>query len=184
MIPYFTRLKLAFKTFFSILDHSRIPDDTLSAFGATGAHPPARQPGGIQPPGRHAAGPADDASPAAQVLALLQRDGRLIDFLMEDLSAYGDAQVGAAVRNVHSSCREVLRRYMTLEPVVVEEEGARVTVEPGTDPAMVKVIGNAGGRPPYEGIVRHRGWLVSRIDLPPTPAGARHVVAPAEIEVP
>ena len=191
MIPYFTRLKLAFKTFFSILDHSRLPDDTLSAFGATAAHPPARQTGDIQP-GRHAAGsaagpaagPADDASRAAQVLALLQRDGRLIDFLMEDLSAYGDAQVGAAVRNVHSNCREVLRRYMTLEPVVVEEEGARVTVEPGTDPAMVKVVGNAAGRPPYEGIVRHRGWLVSRIDLPPAPAGASHVVAPAEIEVP
>jgi hypothetical protein len=103
---------------------------------------------------------------------------------MEDLSAYGDEQVGAAVRNVHASCRDVLRRYMTFEPVVVEQEGARVTVEPGTDPAMVKVVGNAAGRPPYEGIVRHRGWLVSRIDLPPAPAGARYVVAPAEVEVP
>jgi hypothetical protein len=104
--------------------------------------------------------------------------------MMEELNAYRDVQVGAADRNVHASCRAVLRRYMTFEPVVVEQEGARVTVEPGTAPAMVKVVGNAAGRPPYEGIVRHRGWLVSRIDLPPAPAGARYVVAPAEVEVP
>jgi hypothetical protein len=189
MIPYFTRLKLAFKTFFSILDHSRLPDETLSTFApgqAAAATPRTSEP--APAPARLPTVPASpavaDDSPAAQVLALLQRDGRLIDFLMEDLSAYGDEQVGAAVRNVHASCRDVLRRYMTFEPVVVEQEGARVTVEPGTDPAMVKVVGNAAGRPPYEGIVRHRGWLVSRIDLPPAPAGARYVVAPAEVEVP
>jgi hypothetical protein len=181
MIPYFTRLKLAFKTFFSILDHSRLPDETLAAFA-----PPRQNAPAPAPPAGHdapAAAVADDSA-AAQVLALLQRDGRLIDFLMEDLSAYGDEQVGAAVRNVHANCREALRRYLTLEPVVAEDEGARVTVEPSTDPAMVKVFGNAAGRPPYEGVVRHRGWLVSRIALPPAPAGARYVVAPAEVEVP
>ena len=181
MTPYFTRLKLAFKTFFSILDHSRIPDETLTAFSS---QPPRAQDVMAAPAPAPVASAVGDDSPAAQVLAVLQRDGRLIDFLMEDLSAYGDEQIGAAVRNVHASCRDALRRYMTLEPVVGEAEGARVTVEPGTDPAMVKVIGNAAGRPPFQGIVRHRGWLVSRIQLPPAPAGARYVVAPAEVEVP
>jgi hypothetical protein len=102
---------------------------------------------------------------------------------MEDLSPYADEQVGAAVRTVHANCRQALQRYLMLEPVVAETEGSRVTVEPGTDPAMVKVLGNAAGRPPYQGVVRHRGWLVSRVTLPPVTAAAQYVIAPAEVEV-
>lgn len=194
-IPYFRRLKFAFRTFFSILDYSRIPDDVAGALGLENAETAAPRPVAARP---EAEAPVPEARPvepptrghrpgdeirATQILAVLQRDGRLIDFLMEDLGAYGDEQVGAAVRTVHANCRQALQRYLTLEPVVAEEEGARVTVEPGTDPAMVKVIGNAAGRPPFQGVVRHRGWQVSRIDLPAAPPAARHVVAPAEVEI-
>jgi hypothetical protein len=117
------------------------------------------------------------------MLALLQRDGRLVDFLMEDLAAYPDAQVGAAVRDVHSGCRQALSRYVTLAPVLDDDEGRPVTVERGTDPARIKVVGNVTGTPPLRGVVRHRGWEATRTELPPLPATGRRVIAPAEVEV-
>jgi hypothetical protein len=128
--------------------------------------------------------PADGVARAAQVLALLQRDGRLIDFLMEDVTPYDDAQVGAAVRSVHAGCRETLQQYVTLIPAVEAEEGATISVAAGTDAATIKVMGNVAGQPPFRGVVRHRGWIASRLDLPPIPASARLVIAPAEVEVP
>ena len=171
MIPYGRRLKYAFRTFFSILDYSRIPQDVVDAMVK-------REPIASAP----AAAP-ESSDRALQVLALLQRDGRLIDFLMEDLTAYADAQIGAAVRDVHAGCRESLRRYLTLEPVIDDEEGQQVTVESGMDPARVRVIGNVAGAPPFNGVLRHRGWDATRIELPPLPPAARTVIAPAEVEV-
>jgi hypothetical protein len=180
MVPYWQRVKYAFRTFFSILDHSRIPEDVAAGLGATAptasttqAVPPKPAAPGPEPPHR-----------AVQMLALLQRDGRLVDFLMEDLSAYQDAQVGAAVRDVHAGCRQALTRYFTLEPVMADDEGQSVTVERDADAARIKVIGNITGQPPYRGVLRHRGWQASRIELPPVPASGRAVVAPAEVEIP
>jgi hypothetical protein len=176
MTPFFTRLKLAFKAFFTILFHDRIPDEVATAFGAP---PPAAQPA-------HQPDSPDltvDAT-ATQLLAVLQRDGRLIDFLMEDIAPYADAQIGAAVRDVHAGCRQALERYLVLAPVLDVDEGEGVTIESGADAAMVKVIGNVAGRPPFRGVLRHRGWLVNRFELPPLPATARSVIAPAEVEVP
>lgn len=172
MISYGKRLKYAFRSFFSILDHGRIPDDIVSAL--------------VKPQESVAtARPAtDDGSDRAlQVLALLQRDGRLVDFLMEDIALYADAQIGAAVRDVHSGCGQALRRYFTLEPVLDEDEGGAVVVAQGSDPARIKVVGNTTGVPPLRGIVRHRGWEAGKADLPPLPATGRTIVAPAEVEV-
>ena len=176
MIPYWTRLKYAFSAFFALIDFGRIPDDILTATGqgAAAAAAPAPKP---------AAPPPDAADRAVQILALFQRDGRLVDFLMEDLAAYPDAQIGAAARDVHAGCRTALTRYLTLEPVMDDEEGQAVTVERGADPASIKVTGPIAGDPPYRGVLRHRGWQVSRTDLPPLPAAGRTIVAPAEVEV-
>ena len=138
MVPYFRRVKYTFRSFFSILDHSRVPEDVVSALGQ--APVPVEGP---SPPAAPEAPPVDRAT---QLLALLQRDGRLLDFLMEDLAAYGDAQIGAAARDVHAGCRTVLTRYCRISPVVDEEEGQRLTVERGTDPARIKVVGNVAGR--------------------------------------
>ncbi len=185
MTPYFTRLKFAFRTFFSILDHDRIPDDVAAALGAAGRPSPAA----VAAPPAAAATPESKAPAAARqatatdALAVLQRDGRLIDFLMEDLTPYADAQIGAAVRDVHAGCRQALQRYVTLAPVLDGEEGAAITVEKGTDPALVKVVGNVVGQPPYRGVLRHRGWRVSRIELPESPPSGRLVIAPAEVEI-
>lgn len=121
---------------------------------------------------------------AVQMLALLQRDGRLIDFLAENISVYGDAQLGAAVRTIHETCRQVLDHYVKLEPVVNSEEDQAVTLQKGFDPAAIKLIGNVRGEPPVRGVLRHKGWRVKEINLPPMPPGAgRMVVAPAEVEI-
>jgi hypothetical protein len=188
MISFLTALKFAFRTFFAILLHHRIPGDVLSALAASAVapppgtvefHVPATAPPLVPPPS-----PAEGNARAAQMLALLQRDGRLIDFLMEDVTSYNDAQVGAAVRSVHAGCRQTLQQYVTLTPAVDAAEGASISVAAGTDAATVKVMGNVAGQPPFTGIVRHRGWIASHLELPPIPASARLVVAPAEVEVP
>jgi hypothetical protein len=121
---------------------------------------------------------------AVQLLALLQRDGRLVDFLYEDISGYPDDQVGAAAREVHASCRQVLQRYLSLEPVVPGDEGRPTVVEAGFDPGAIKLVGDIAGRPPFTGVLRHRGWRVAELSLPALPDGAtRAIVAPAEVEV-
>jgi len=120
-----------------------------------------------------------------RVLAVLQRDGRLIDFLEEDIDAYGDAQIGAAVRDIHRGCRKSLRDYLTLEPILNAAEEERVTVAPDFDPAAIRLIGNVNGSPPFQGILKHHGWRVKEVHLPPLP-GARDespVLAPAEVEI-
>ena len=129
--------------------------------------------------------PVESFDRAVQMLALLQRDGRLIDFLSEDVSPYPDSQLGAAVRTIHASCRQVLDRYLKLEPVISAEEDQPVTVPAGFDPATVKLLGNVVGQPPVKGLLRHRGWRVTEVRLPSLPQGAgREIVAPAEVEIP
>ena len=121
---------------------------------------------------------------AVQMLALLQRDGRLIDFLAENISAYPDTQLGAAVRTIHETCRQVLDRYVKLEPIFDSEEDQPVTVQAGFDPAAIKLIGNVAGQPPVRGMLRHKGWRVKEVNLPPLPSAAgRMVIAPAEVEL-
>jgi hypothetical protein len=177
MVSYGKRLKYAFRAFFSILDYGRIPEDIVTALVRAEPPPPT------EPTPARAPATAEGPDRAMQILALLQRDGRLIDFLMENIASYGDAQIGAAVRDVHTGCAQTLRRYFTLGPVLDDDEGAPVTVEQGTDPGRVKVVGNTTGTGPVRGVVRHRGWEATRIELPPLPVTSRTVIAPAEVEV-
>jgi len=186
MIPFFTRLKFAFRTFFALLFHGRIPDDVASTVGRSAHREPVPTPLAPAAPvsGRPDLVRSGGTEPtAAQMLAVLQRDGRLIDFLMEDITPYSDAQIGAAVRNVHSGCRDAVRRYLTLSPVLDTEEGARITIESGNNAARVKVIGNVAGQPPFQGVVRHRGWSLNGSELPSLSSTAPSVIAPAEVEV-
>ena len=167
-----TRLKLACAAFFTILFKGRLP-------AALQVPRPAE-------PAAAAAAPAASEHPdgAIQMLALLQRDGRLIDFLLEDLGAYSDAQIGVAVRDVHAGCRGVFTRYITLEPILSGKEGEPTTVPADVDPATVRLVGTVTGRPPFAGTLLHCGWHATRIELPPLAAhGGRRVVAPAEVEV-
>ena len=122
---------------------------------------------------------------AVQMLAILQRQGRFVDFLQEDLSMYDDAQIGAAVRTIHAGCKQALAEHARLEPIFQEPEGSTVTVQPGFDMESVRLTGNVTGEPPFTGALQHRGWRVTRVDLPKqVPARGRElIVAAAEVEV-
>ena len=168
-----TRVKLAFAAFFTILFKGRLPAalqrSTQMPAPVAAAAPPA---------------PVDTPDRAVQILALLQRDGRLIDFLMEDLAAYSDAQIGTSVRDVHAGCRRVLDHYVALESILDGREGEQTVIAVQPDAAAVRLVGNVTGQPPFRGTLLHRGWRTARIELPPLGTqGGRTIVAQAEVEV-
>jgi Domain of unknown function (DUF2760) len=186
MNGFWERVAIAFRCFFSILFHGDIPNDI--------AQMPVQRSGQVrQTPAAQApiSGPQEMERPvpeafdrAVQMLALLQRDGRLIDFLAENISPYPDAQLGAAARTIHESCRKVLEQYVKLEPILNSEEDQPVTVQSRFDPAAIKLLGNVTGQPPLRGLLRHKGWQVKDVNLPPLPQGSgRMVIAPAEVEI-
>ncbi|RMG18612.1 MAG: DUF2760 domain-containing protein [Planctomycetota bacterium] len=120
---------------------------------------------------------------ALALLAWLQREGRLVDFLREDIDDYDDEQVGAAVRAIHKGCAKVLAEGFELEPVLDGEEEASVEVPAGFDPVAIQLSGAVKGDPPFRGTLMHRGWRVTRIDVPVPETVDPRVLAPAEVEL-
>ena len=176
------RVGAAFRAFFSLLSSGTLPPDVAVPPVAAPTTEPRPEP--AAPVVAVAATPAGTpADGAVQLLALLQRDARLLDFLMEDLTGYADAQVGAAVREVHAGARKTLKQYLDIEPVLDGAEDQPVSL-PAVDPSEVKLVGRVGAGGPVRGTLRHRGWRSARVQLPSLPpAGARQVIAPAEVEV-
>jgi len=118
------------------------------------------------------------------LLSLLQREGRLLDFFSENLDLYEDAQIGAAVRNIHQHCKKVIDKNLSPRPVVDRDEGEEITVEPDFDPNAIKLTGNVTGDPPFKGILRHKGWLSQKLELPTLSSGQDPtIIAPAEVEI-
>ena len=124
-------------------------------------------------------------SEAITLLATLQREARFIDFIKEPLDSYSDAQIGAAVRDVHRDCAKVLDRLFAIRALVDQEEGSAVEVAAGFDAGRYRLTGNVVGDPPFHGRLVHHGWEAAEVQLPAwsgTPASAR-VVAPVEVEL-
>jgi len=163
-----SRILLAFRAFFAILFGRPLPRGVKTA---------------PQPAAAKAAPPIPPSHGALQILAILQRDSRLLDFLMEDVSSFDDDQIGAAVRSLHDQARDSLTRYLSLQPVIDGVEGAYT--RPSTaDPAAVKFIGNVPATRPEGGTLRHKGWRAAKVDLPAiNPKQDATVIAPAEIEI-
>lgn len=173
-----SRIALAFRSFFAILFTGKLPADIAQELGFS---PKKSQPVPKPAPTVHAAQPSDGA---LQILGILQRDSRLVDFLMEDISGYADDQIGAAVRDLHDQCRDSLNRYVHLAPLIDGVEGSFTKLD-SNDPSTVKLLGNvpASGKA-AGGLLRHKGWKAEKIDLPPIATGANaSVVAPAEVEI-
>jgi len=121
---------------------------------------------------------------ALALLALLQREGRFVDFISEDIASAEDADIGAAVRAVHRGCKKVFEQVLSLEPVMPGEEETKVSVPKGFDPAEIRLIGEAKGEAPYKGTLRHHGWRAIETKLPSLAEGVdRTVIAPAEVEL-
>lgn len=128
----------------------------------------------------------DEASPdgALLLLGLLQKEGRLVDFLEQDVARYSDQEMGAAARVVHQGCRRVLDQYLTIRPVRPEPEGTQVTLKPGFDPTAVRPTGQVVGEPPFSGALIHRGWRATDVRLPQVPSGRDlSILAAAEVEL-
>lgn len=135
-------------------------------------------------PEKPAAPPKPSAEPL-RLLALLQREGRLLDFLLEDVQAYSNEQIGAAVRDIHRNCQKAIKDHLTLEPVLAQQEGATVEISAGFDPSAIRLTGNVTGQPPFKGALQHHGWRVKDIKLAKPPEGQdEFVVQPAEVELP
>ena len=130
-------------------------------------------------------GPPKPSGAPLRVLALLQREGRLLDFLLEDIKAYSDEQIGAAVRDIHRNCHAALTEHLALEPVLPKEEGADIEVPPGFNPSAIRLTGNVTGQPPFKGKLQHHGWRVKEIKLAAPPEGQdEFILMPAEVELP
>ena len=202
------RFLLALRCFFLVLFFKRLPPDAAALL------PPAPTPGPERLPPKEAelvsaalatTQPVDAALSSTQpmvtapavarktddgvqgavlLLSILQREGRLLDFLQEEIDAYSDAQIGAAVRDIHRGCKKALAEHIPLEPVLRETENATVRVDAGFDPSRIRLTGNVLGEPPYTGTLKHHGWRTAKITLPsPTAANDPSVVAPAEVEI-
>jgi hypothetical protein len=171
------RIGLAFRSFFALLFKGFLPDELIQELRLTRRE---------AAPAKPAAAPAPlvrASDGALQMIAILQRDARLVDFLMEDISGYADDQIGAAVRELHDQCRDSLARYIPLEPVIDGVEGTFVKA-PSKDPGIVKFVGNVPAKTPEGGTLRHKGWRASKADLPALgPKQDAMIVAPAEIEI-
>ncbi|KWI61946.1 DUF2760 domain-containing protein [Burkholderia ubonensis] len=186
-LSFFGRLSLAVGTFFSVLGNREFAAAVLRVRdGAPVAAQPAPAAAPVATPAPAAAPELREASPQAalQLLGLLQRDARFIDFVEEDIAGYADADIGAAARLVHDGCRAALREHFTIVPVRDEAEGSRVTLPAGFDATAVRVTGNVVGAAPFSGTVSHRGWRVSDVRLPKlTGSHDASVIAPAEVEL-
>jgi hypothetical protein len=187
MEPSFvTRFFLAFVAFFKVLFDASFAAGVIrlreSDAPAPGGPLPALSP--TQPARLPTPSPATVMSdtPALSLLAVLQREGRFVDFLQEDISGFGDADVGAAARLVHEGCRKALAEYLTIEPLRTEGEGAEIVVEKGFDAGAIRLTGNVTGEPPFKGALRHHGWRVRELKLP-RPSGDAKIIAPAEVEL-
>ena len=139
------------------------------------APPPVQQP----PPAENQA-----ESEIVAFFALLQEKGRLVDFLMEDVAGYDDAEVGAAARVIHQGCRQVLQEYFKISPVSDAQEGTQVTVPTGYATDQYRVVGKLSGDPPFTGTLLHKGWKTEFVKLPRiVTSGRLPSIAPAEVEI-
>ncbi|MCG6942077.1 MAG: DUF2760 domain-containing protein [Thiohalocapsa sp.] len=183
------RLPIATYSFVRALadaDYAHLLTD-LYVDGASTVHahrpsaPAAKPPPLPQPAAKLQEAPPDSA---LVLLGLLQKEGRFVDFLQEQITGYSDQEIGAAARVVHDGCQQVLKDYISIAPVRSEAEGSRVTLERGFDASAVRPIGNVVGEPPFTGALVHRGWRAAEVRLPKV-AGSRDVaiLAPAEVEL-
>ncbi|MBI3271756.1 MAG: DUF2760 domain-containing protein [Planctomycetes bacterium] len=190
------RLGLAFGTFFRILRDAPFAQEVdRIARGAPAPAPapvpapplpaPAIVPSPAPAPTHMPAPRTPGRSEALTLLALLQREARFLDFIQEPIAAYSDAQVGAAVRDVHRDCGAALERLFAIHPLASQPEGSELELPAGFDAARFRVSGNVSGPPPYRGKLRHAGWEAARCQVPEWNGGeeAARVLAASELEI-
>ncbi len=179
-LSFGTRLWFAWVCFFRVLFDGGFASRAFAVRERMPELPPPEK----TRPEKPAAPSKPGVASAHALLALLQREGRLVDFLEEDVAGFPDADIGAAARVVHDGCRKALREHARLVAIRSEAEGARVTLPGGFDADAVKLTGNVTGDPPFTGTLTHRGWRVESLELPESlPGHDTRIVAQAEVEL-
>jgi hypothetical protein len=184
-------LLIALKAFFLVLFNgalARQVDDVLKQRHVQQRLPDTKPEAVIErkPAAQKPAAPTKpNRSDAIALLAALQREGRFVDFLKEELSGFSDAQIGAVARDLHRDCGKVVERMFAVKPLLADAEGASVEVPSGFDAGRYRLVGNVGGTPPFRGALVHHGWQATACELPAWVGGegSARVVAPAEVEV-
>lgn len=182
---FFARLTLALSTFFRLL-FDAVYAERVRSLALPGSVQVGERatPNEVPPNAEPSATKTRDYGPALQLLASLQREGRLIDFVQQEITAYSDADVGAAARVVHQGCRKAFAQMLVVESIRSEAEGGALTLAAGFDPKAHRLVGAVQGQPPYQGTLRHRGWRVKEVKLEePLPSADLNIIAPAEVEL-
>jgi len=175
---FLARVGLAFR----LIGNVELAGKAVKALEPVVAEKPVQAP--AQKPVEKALPPERVHASGLALLGLLQREGRLVDFLQEDVAPFSDAEIGAAARVVHGGCRKVLSQYLSLEPAMAGSDGTAVTLQAGYDSQRVRLAGNVTGQPPHRGVLRHHGWVASEVRLPVvSEAIDPKVIAPAEVEL-
>ncbi|MEZ6130537.1 MAG: DUF2760 domain-containing protein [Planctomycetaceae bacterium] len=175
------RVGLAFKVLFDGAFARQVAElQTLSTV-PTIEHSTAAEPA--------AAKPVTPAKPlrsdAITLLATLQREARLLDFFKEPIADYQDAQIGAAVRDVHRLTNAALDRLFDIQPLLDATEGSTVDIPANADAAEYKLTGSVSQPTAGTGELMHHGWRAQKCELPQWTGSADNalVIAPAEVEV-
>jgi hypothetical protein len=119
-------------------------------------------------------------------VALLQEKGRLVDFLMEDLTTYKDEDIGAAARVIHQGCKQVLDEYFKIAAIADVTEGSDITVPSDSAADEYRLVGKLSGTPPFTGKLIHKGWKTDYVKLPrivKIDGKQLPAIAPAEVEL-
>lgn len=192
-LSFFARLTFAFAAFFRILFDGAFAERLWRARELEPATPATETKTETSTEATPAAPAKDSTSPPSEdreergallLLSILQREGRLVDFLEQEIASFSDADIGAAARAVHEGARRALRAHATLEPARNEKEGSQITLQAGFDASSVKLTGNVRGAPPHTGTLKHPGWRATEVHLPKAVEGHDlHVIAPAEVEL-
>ena len=175
---FMTRVGMAFRLMFNGEFARQVSAALLLADAAQEKAAPRKAAVAQVPPERvHASG--------LFIVSALQREGRLIDFLEQDVAGFSDEEVGAAARVVHSGCKKALQQYLTFEPVTKVAEGETLPVPAGFDAQRIRLTGNVTGQPPFKGTLKHHGWVATELRLPALAENLDpRVIAPAEVELP
>jgi len=176
------RIFLAFRVFFAVLFSKPVAGSVAGLLEGPTDTAPAQE----QPKPKPAPKPKQPArNDAVTLLAALQREARFVDFIKEPIEGYADAQIGAAVRDVHRDCAAVLERMFDLKPVLDAAEQSDVDVPEGFDSGMYRLTGNVTGEAPFAGRLMHHGWKAAKCDVPKWTGSdtAARVIAPAEVEL-
>ncbi len=175
-----SNLSKAFKAFWTVLTGKEYLPEQISSEQEVKTEEPTPAKEAAETTAKNSA--ADFENGAIYTLLLLQREGRMIDFLQEDISAYDDSQIGAAVRQIHEGSRKVLQENFDVIPVINEMEGNQVQVAGDYDPSETTLVGSHPSEGPYKGTLQHKGWKALKVSLPTRTGDVNEkVIYPAEV---